>query len=165
MLCRHLGRSGLTVSRLGLGTLTWGLEVDEEGARDQMTAFTGAGGTLIDTAHGYGGGAAETMLGRLLAGRVVARDEVVIVSKAGSRRGPAGSAVDVSRRALLRDLDESLARLGTDHLDVWLADAWSDDGPLAETLGALEYAVSSGRARYRGLELLRMAERASLLLA
>ena len=151
MLSRHLGRSGLTVSRLGLGTLTWGLEVDEEGARDQVSAFTAAGGTLIDTARGYGEGAAETILGRLLAGGVVARDEVVIVSKAGIRRGPGGRVVDVSRRALLRDLDESLARLGTDHLDVWLAHTWSDDVPLAETLGALEYAVSSGRARYVGV--------------
>lgn len=151
MLLRHLGRSGLTVSRLGLGTLTWGLEVDEEGARDQVSAFTAAGGTLIDTARGYGEGAAETILGRLLAGGVVARDEVVIVSKAGIRRGPGGRVVDVSRRALLRDLDESLARLGTDHLDVWLAHTWSDDVPLAETLGALEYAVSSGRARYVGV--------------
>jgi aryl-alcohol dehydrogenase-like predicted oxidoreductase len=69
MLSRHLGRSGLTVSRLGLGTLTWGLEVDEEGARDQVSAFTAAGGTLIDTARGYGEGAAETILGRAAGGR------------------------------------------------------------------------------------------------
>ena len=52
MLSRHLGRSGLAVSRLGLGTLTWGVEVDEEGARDQLTAFVAAGGTLVDSAHG-----------------------------------------------------------------------------------------------------------------
>ena len=150
MLTRQLGRSGLAVSRLGLGTLTWGVEVDDEGASDQLTAFVAAGGTLVDTANTYGDGAAETILGGLV-GPVVDRDDLVLVTKAGlGRRGDARR-VDVSRRALLRDLDESLQRLGTDHVDVWLAHGWSDDVPLSETLGALEYAVSSGRARYVGV--------------
>ena len=86
MLSRHLGRSGLAVSRLGLGTLTWGVEVDEEGARDQLTAFVAAGGTLVDTAHGYGAGAAELMLGTLLKARAVAREDLVLVTKAGIRQ-------------------------------------------------------------------------------
>ncbi|HNV15903.1 MAG TPA: aldo/keto reductase, partial [Dermatophilaceae bacterium] len=151
MLSRHLGRSGLAVSRLGLGTLTWGVEVDEEGARDQLTAFVAAGGTLVDTAHGYGAGAAETMLGTLLKARAVPREDLVLVTKAGIRQEGDRRIVDVSRRGLLRELDGSLARLGTDHVDVWLAHAWSDSVPLEETLGALEYAVSSGRARYVGV--------------
>jgi len=151
MLSRHLGRSGLAVSRLGLGTLTWGVEVDEEGARDQLTAFVAAGGTLVDTAHGYGAGSAETMLGTLLKARAVAREDLVLVTKAGIRQEGDRRIVDVSRRGLLRELDGSLARLGTDHVDVWLAHAWSDSVPLEETLGALEYAVSSGRARYVGV--------------
>ncbi len=151
MRTRHLGRSGLVVSTLGLGTLTWGTEVDEEGARDLITAFVAAGGTLVDTAHSFGGGAAEATLGRLLASGAVSRDDVVLVGKAGVALSDAGPMVDVSRRTLLRHLDESLTRLGTDHMDVWVAHAWSDTTPLEETLGALEYAVSSGRARYVGV--------------
>lgn len=150
MHTRRLGRSGLHVSRLALGTLTWGLSVDAEVARDLLTAYVEAGGALVDTAHGYGGGVAEEWLGELL-GPVVPRDQVVVVSKAGIRRGPAGRVVDTSRRALLTDLDDSLRRLRTDHVDVWMAHAWSDDVPLEETLGALEYAVQSGRARYVGV--------------
>lgn len=150
MHTRRVGRSGLTVSRLALGTLTWGLGVDQEGARDQLEAFVAAGGTVVDTAASYGDGAAESWLGRLI-GAVVPRDGLVIVTKSGVRPGPAGRVVDVSRRALVADLDASLRRLGTDHVDVWLVQAWSDDVPLAETMGALEYAVSSGRARYVGV--------------
>ena len=150
MLTRQLGRSGLTVSRVGLGSLTWGVEVDEEGARDQLAVFLEAGGTLVDTAHSYGDGAAETILGGLI-GSVADRDDIVLVTKAGLGRRADERILDVSRRALLRDLDESLQRLGTDHVDVWLAHGWSDDVPLRETLGALEYAVSSGRARYVGV--------------
>ena len=141
MLSRHLGRSGLAVSRLGLGTLTWGVEVDEEGARDQLTAFVAAGGTLVDTAHGYGAGAAETMLGTLLKARAVPREDLVLVTKAGIRQEGDRRIVDVSRRGLLRELDGSLARLGTDHVDVWLAHAWSASVPVAGTLGALERAL------------------------
>ncbi|MBK8469371.1 MAG: aldo/keto reductase [Actinomycetales bacterium] len=150
MQTRRLGRSGLQVSTLGLGTLTWGIQVDDEGARDQLTAFVAAGGTLIDTAPTYGNGAAETMIGELL-GQVIAREDVVLVTKAGLRRGPEGRVVDASRRALLASLDASLARLGTDHVDLWLAHAWDPHVPIAETLGALEYAVGSGRARYVGV--------------
>ena len=82
MLTRQLGRSGLTVSRVGLGSLTWGVEVDEEGARDQLAVFLEAGGTLVDTAHSYGDGAAETILGGLI-GSVADRDDIVLVTKAG----------------------------------------------------------------------------------
>ncbi len=150
MHSRRLGHSGLTVSRLALGTLTWGLGVDEEGARDQLEAFVEAGGTLVDTGHSYGEGAAETWLGRLI-GPVVPRSQVILATKSGVRAGPSGRVVDLSRRALLDDLDVSLRRLGTDHVDLWLVHAWSDAVPLAETLGALEFAVRSGRARYVGV--------------
>lgn len=151
MQTRHLGRSGLVVSTLGLGTLTWGTEVDEEGARDQLTAFVAAGGTLVDTAYTFGGGAAETLLGRLLASGVVARGELVLAGKSGIGIRDGGPVVGVSRRTMLGQLEESLRRLGTDHLDLWVAHAWSDAVPLEETIGALEYAVCSGRARYVGV--------------
>src|SRR3978361_2361668 len=79
---RFPGRTGLKVSRLGLGTLTWGRDTDEHEARDQLVAFTEAGGTLVDTAAGDGEGASEELLGSLI-GDVVARDDVVIATKAG----------------------------------------------------------------------------------
>ena len=150
MQTRRLGRSGLTVSRLGLGTLTWGRGVDDDGAREQLSTFVEAGGTLVDTAHSYGDGQAETWLGGFL-GTVVPRQDLVIVTKAGLVAGPTGALVDPSRRALLAGLEESLRRLRTDHVDLWLAHAWCPDVPLEETIGALEYAARSGRARYVGV--------------
>ncbi len=151
---RHLGTSGLLVSRLGLGTLTWGTRTSPEDAEDLFTAFLDAGGTLVDTAYGYAGGASEQILGALLGS--VPREDVVVVSRAGirgsvGRAAGAGRVVDTSRRALLGQLDASLARLGTDHVDVWLTHAWDPETPLAETLSALEWAVRSGRARYVGV--------------
>src|SRR3712207_2435153 len=157
---RYLGRTGLQVSRLGLGTLTWGRDTDEHEARDQLKAFVEVGGTLLDTAAGYGDGASEELIGSLL-GDVVSRDEVVLATKAGVRRARGTSAadrsgrrareVDVSRGSLLRSLDRSLQRLGTDHVDLWQVHAWSDDVALEETLSALDTAVSSGRATYVGV--------------
>jgi aryl-alcohol dehydrogenase-like predicted oxidoreductase len=149
---RFLGRTGLRVSRLGLGTLTWGRDTDEHEARDQLKAFVEAGGTLLDTAAGYGGGASEELIGTLL-GDVVPRDEVVLATKAGVRRarGTGAREVDVSRGHLIGALDESLRRLGTDHVDLWQVHAWSDHTPWEETLGALDFAVSTGRAAYVGV--------------
>ncbi len=88
---RSLGATGLKVSRLGLGTLTWGRDTDEHEARDQLIAFAEAGGTLLDTAAGYGDGASEELIGSLL-GDVVARDEIVLATKAGISRPRAASA-------------------------------------------------------------------------
>lgn len=147
---RSLGRSGLRVSRLGLGTLTWGRDTDEHEARDQLTSFVEAGGTLLDTAAGYGDGASEELLGSLL-GDVVARDDVVLATKAGIGRVRGERVTDLSRGRLLRTLDASLRRLRVDHVDLWQVHAWSDDVPLEETLGALDTAVSSGRASYVGV--------------
>lgn len=147
---RYLGRAGLKVSRLGLGTLTWGRDTDEHEARDQLKSFVEAGGTLIDTAAGYGDGASEELIGTLL-GDVVPREEVVIATKAGVSRARDGREVNVSRGHLIRTLDGSLRRLGVDHVDLWQVHAWSDEVPLEETLGALDYAVSTGRAAYVGV--------------
>ncbi len=144
-----VGRSGLRVSRLGLGTLTWGRDTDEHEAADQLKQFVDAGGTLVDTAASYGEGAAEELLGALV-GPVVPRSEVVLCTKAGVSRRSGRRRLDTSRRALLADLDESLLRLATDHVDLWLVHAWSDEVPLEETLSALQHAVSTGRARYVG---------------
>jgi aryl-alcohol dehydrogenase-like predicted oxidoreductase len=147
---RYVGATGLRVSRLGLGTLTWGSDTPDHEAEDQLRAFVDAGGTLVDTAAGYGGGASESILGKLLQ-EVVARDDVVIATKAGITRPRGERVVDVSRGALLRNLDESLIRLGTDYVDLWQVHTWSDHVPLEETLTALDHAVASGRARYVGV--------------
>ncbi|HET6625257.1 MAG TPA: aldo/keto reductase [Nocardioidaceae bacterium] len=147
---RFLGRTGLKVSRLGLGTLTWGRDTDEHEARDQLVAFTEAGGTLIDTAAGYGDGASEELIGALL-GDVVERDDVVIATKAGISRSRGTRETNASRGYLISTLDASLKRLGVDHVDLWQVHAWVDDTPLDETLSALDYAVTTGRASYVGV--------------
>lgn len=150
MLQRSVGATGLAVSRLGLGTLTWGTDTDEHEANDQLRAFVDAGGTLVDTAAGYGDGASEALIGKLLRS-TVDRDDVVIATKAGIDRRSGERRVDVSRKGLLRSLDGSLQRLGADHVDLWQLHTWSDDVPVDETLSALDFAVSSGRARYVGI--------------
>ncbi|MGN6576724.1 MAG: aldo/keto reductase [Nocardioides sp.] len=147
---RYLGRTGLKVSRLGLGTLTWGRDTDEHEARDQLVAFVEAGGSLVDTAAGYGDGAAEELIGSLL-GSVVARDDLVLATKAGISRARGSRETNASRGFLISSLDASLKRLGVDHVDLWQVHTWVDDTPLEETLGALDYAVSTGRASYVGI--------------
>jgi aryl-alcohol dehydrogenase-like predicted oxidoreductase len=147
---RFLGRTGLRVSRLGLGTLTWGRDTDEHEARDQLIAFTTAGGTLVDTAAGYGDGVAEELIGSFI-GEVVERDDIVLATKAGVGRSRGSGRTDVSRGRLVSTLDASLTRLGVDHVDLWQVHAWSDDTPLEETLSALDYAVATGRAAYAGV--------------
>ncbi|MCB5910134.1 aldo/keto reductase [Streptomyces pinistramenti] len=146
---RHLGRTGLRVSRIGLGTLTWARDTDEREAAEQLKAFREAGGTLVDTADLYADGGAEYLLGRLIQG-LVPREELVIATKAGSVMEP-DRQVDGSRRHLLAALDASLRRLGTDHVDLWQLHAFDPHTPLEETLQALDLAVGSGRARYAGL--------------
>jgi aryl-alcohol dehydrogenase-like predicted oxidoreductase len=149
MLTRRLGASGLAVSRLGLGTMAWGTRTSPEDARDLLGLFRAAGGTLIDTAHGYAGGASEELLGDLLQGPD--RDEVVIVTKSGISRATSTRVVDCSRRAMMHQLETSLRRLRTDHVDVWLAHSWDEHTPIEETVSALLWAVESGRARYVGV--------------
>jgi aryl-alcohol dehydrogenase-like predicted oxidoreductase len=147
---RALGRSGLVVSRLGLGTLTWGRDTDEDEAAMQLTAFVDAGGTLVDTADVYVDGESERILGRLLAD-VVPRSDVLVATKAVGRTGPGPMGRGSSRGHLLAALDASLERLGVDHVDLWQLHAWDEDTPLEETLAACDTAVASGRARYVGV--------------
>ncbi|MGW2484534.1 aldo/keto reductase [Streptomyces sp. NPDC001571] len=146
---RHLGRTGLRVSRIGLGTLTWGRDVGEQDAADLLKAFWDAGGTLIDTADVYGGGDAEYLLGQLME-RLVPRRDLVVATKAGSVPDP-DRRFDGSRGHLLNALDASLERLRTDYVDLWQVHAFDCGTPLEETLQALDIAVSSGRARYAGI--------------
>ena len=147
---RSLGHTGLKVSRLGLGTMTWGRDTDEHEARDQLIAFAEAGGTLVDTAAGYTDGDSESLIGTLI-GDVVARDEIVLATKAGISRRSGERVTNTSRGNLLSALDASLKRLGVDHVDLWQVHIWSDETPLEETLTALDHAVSSGRTSYVGI--------------
>src|SRR5919112_6071059 len=149
METRLVGSSGLRVSRLGLGTMTWGRDTSAEQARGLLEMFTEAGGTLVDTAAAYGAGDSERIIGQLIKQRGH-RDEVVIATKAGFVIRNGERIVDTSRRALLRDLDGSLERLDTDYVDLWQIHAFGE-APLAETLDAMDYAVSSGRVRYAGV--------------
>lgn len=147
---RALGRSGLIVSRLGLGTMTWGRDTDEDEAAMQLTAFVDAGGTLVDTADVYCDGDSERVLGRLLAD-VVPRSDVLVATKAVGRTGAGPMGRGASRGHLLAALDASLERLGLDHVDLWQLHAWDDVTPLEETLAACDTAVASGRTRYVGV--------------
>ncbi|MGZ5415657.1 MAG: aldo/keto reductase [Nocardioides sp.] len=147
---RYLGRTGLKVSRLGLGTLTWGRDTDEHEARDQLVSFVDAGGTLLDTAAGYGDGASEELIGSLL-GETIRREDVVLATKAGISRARGVRETNVSRGYLISTLDASLKRLRVDHVDLWQVHTWVEDTPLEETLSALDYAVASGRASYVGV--------------
>ncbi|GGY00030.1 aldo/keto reductase [Streptomyces hiroshimensis] len=149
MELRHLGRTGLRVSRIGLGTLTWGRDTDENGAAEQLKTFWEAGGTLVDTADVYADGAAEYLLGQLMEDLVPRRD-LVIATKSGSVPDP-DRRFDGSRGHLLSALDASLERLGTDHVDLWQIHAFDPHTPVEETLQAVDIAVTSGRARYAGV--------------
>ena len=147
---RRAGSSGLALSRLGLGTMTWGRDTDEIEAADQCRAFLDAGGNFLDTAATYGDGDSERVIGGLI-GTLFPRDEVVIATKAGINFSDGVRKVDASRHSLIADLDRSLSRLGTDYVDVWQVHNWDELTPLDDTLSALDYAYTTGRARYVGI--------------
>jgi aryl-alcohol dehydrogenase-like predicted oxidoreductase len=149
MELRQVGTSGLQVSRIGLGTMTWGRDTTADQARGLLEMFSEAGGTLLDTAAAYGAGDAERLVGRLV-NEVTAREDMVIATKAGFVIRGGKRIVDTSRRALLRDLEGSLRRLETEYVDLWQIHAWGD-APLEETLSAMDYAMSSGMVRYAGV--------------
>lgn len=146
-----LGVSGLRVSEIGLGTSTWGAGTSAEDAGEILQAFVSGGGSLIDTSPVYGSGVSEKILAELLAGPI-GREQLVISSAGGvDPASPIGSRVDSSRRRLLAQLDATLTRLGTDHLDLWSVGHWDDRTPPEEVADTLDYAVRTGRVRYAGV--------------
>jgi aryl-alcohol dehydrogenase-like predicted oxidoreductase len=147
---RRVGNSGLVVSRLGLGTITWGRDTDEHEARDQLEQFVAAGGTLLDCAPEYGDGEAEIVVGTLL-DRVVSRGELVVCARSGVAWRNDVLEHDTSRGSLLTQLDATLRHLGTDHVDLWVVHGRSEGVPVDETLSALDTAVATGRTRYVGV--------------
>ena len=146
---RRLGSSGLELTRIGLGTMTWGRDTDEHEAADQLRAYREAGGNYLDTAASYGDGDSERVLGGFL-GTLITRDEILIGSKAGLTFKEPGRRYNNSRKSLLEDLDGSLNRLGVEYIDLWQIQGWDEATPLEETLSAMDHAVNSGKVRYVG---------------
>lgn len=149
---RNLGRSGLRVSVLGLGTMLFG-ETGSRGAseavaRDQIDRFLDAGGTHIDTANVYAGGESEAILGRALEGR---RDRVTLATKVRFRTGNGPNDEGLSRHQILSSLKASLKRLKTDHVDVLYVHCWDPWTPIEETVHALDDVVRQGLVRYLGV--------------
>lgn len=151
-----LGNTGLTVSRLAFGAMTFTAgnkdlgtiyKVGADLAGELVGRALDAGINFFDTADGYAGGESEAMLGAALKSH---RDEVVIATKVGFRTGPALVRAGLSRRHILWSVDQSLKRLGTDWIDVYIAHRDDPYTPLEETLAALDAVVRAGKVRYLG---------------
>jgi hypothetical protein len=130
--------------------MTWGRDTDEHEAADQCRAYIEAGGNFIDTAATYGDGDSERVIGGLI-GTLFSRDQVVLATKAGISFVEGERKVDASRHSLISQLEKSLTRLGTDYVDLWQIHAWDSYIPLEDTLSALDFAYTSGKARYVGI--------------
>lgn len=149
---RLLGSSGCSVSRLTLGTMTFGRESSEEVAHQQLDTFVAAGGNLLDTADVYSTGVSEEIVGRWLAARSGdVADGIVLATKGRFPMGAAPNDVGLSRRHLQRALDASLTRLGVDCVDLYQVHAWDPLTPIDETLRTLDSFVKAGKIRYIGL--------------
>ncbi|MCF2710153.1 aldo/keto reductase [Schaalia hyovaginalis] len=149
MEIRQCGTSGLRLSSVGLGALTWGRDTEAPEACDMLARFVEAGGTFVEVSPLDGDGRALDVLGSALAR--VGRHRTVLAMRGASRRLDSGSWTSSGARGdMLRSLDDALARLDIDEVDLWLA-SFDPAVPLEETLGALEAAHRSGRAHYIGL--------------
>ena len=151
---RTLGRSGCAVSSLCLGTMTFGVETDEQGAHAQLDRFIEAGGNLVDTADVYGDGRSEEIIGRWFASRPAdVTEPVVLATKGRFARGHDDSpnGAGLSARHLTRALDASLHRLGLESVDLYQVHAYDPLTPLEETLRTLDAFVRAGKIRYYGL--------------
>ena len=147
-----MGRSGLKVSRACLGAMNFGTDdpravCDEAEATRIINEFLDAGHNFVDTANTYTGGQSEEVVGRAIKAR---RDEVVLATKGYMPQGPGPGDRGLSRRHLTRALEDSLRRLGTDHVDLYQCHAWDDTTPIEETMATLDGFVRSGKVRYIG---------------
>ena len=149
MELRPLGSSGIEVSALGLGTMTFGNETDLAGAHDQLHRFIEAGGTFIDTADVYSRGASEEIIGAWLKQSQM-RDAVVLATKGRFAMSDDPADSGAGRKHLLAAIDASLGRLGVDYVDLYQVHGWDPLTPPEETLAALDSIVQSGRARHVG---------------
>ena len=145
---RQLGRTGLRVSELCLGAMTFGRETTEEDSMDILDRFVDAGGNFIDTANVYSAGISEEILGRWLKGKK--RDDFVIATKVRFGTGPGTNDIGLSRKHILSAIENSSRRLGTGYVDIYQIHAWDAAAPLEETLHALNSLVQAGKVRYLG---------------
>jgi aryl-alcohol dehydrogenase-like predicted oxidoreductase len=145
---RFLGRTGLRVSELCLGTMTFGRESSEELSRRILDRFVEAGGNFLDTADVYSRGLSEEIIGRWLQGK--RRDDFVIATKVRFPMGEGPNEVGLSRKHIMAAIEASLRRLGTDYIDLYQVHCWDDVTPLEETLSTLNDLVRSGKVRYIG---------------
>ncbi|MFI7634369.1 aldo/keto reductase [Nonomuraea sp. NPDC049400] len=152
MRYRLLGRTGLRVSEVFLGAMTFGeqgLGASGDDARRILDVYADAGGNVVDTANFYGGGQSESMLGEFLQGR---RDRFVVATKyTVSRDGSDPNAAGSHRKNLVLSLEESLRRLRTDYLDLYWVHLWDRHTPLEETMRALDDAICAGKILYIGI--------------
>ena len=155
---RTLGRSGAVVFEQALGTMTFGAEADEATSHAIIDAYVAGGGNFIDTADVYSAGRSEEIIGRWLAAHPAEAAQIVIATKGRFPMGAGPNDHGTSRRHLRTALDDSLRRLGVEHIDLYQMHAWDAITPLDETLRFLDDAISSGQDRLlRVLELHRLA--------
>ena len=152
-----LGTTGLEVSALTLGCMSWGdpargghpWVLDEDAARAIIKDALEAGVTFFDTANVYSGGSSEEFTGRAL-NDLAEREDVVIATKVHGRMRPGPNGAGLSRKAILHEIDASLRRLGTDYVDLYQIHRWDPTVPIEETMEALHDVVKAGKARYIG---------------
>jgi aryl-alcohol dehydrogenase-like predicted oxidoreductase len=147
MQYRRLGTSGLKVSEVGLGCNNFGMRIDEAQTAAVVEAALDAGITFFDTADVYGGTKSEVMLGKALGSK---RQDIVLATKCGVALGPAPYSGGASRRYLVRAVEASLTRLGTDYIDLLQMHRFDTETPLDETLRALDDLIGAGKVRYIG---------------
>ena len=146
---RYLGRSGLRVSELCLGAMTFGRETSEKDSHNMLDRFANEGGIFIDTADVYTAGASEEIVGKWLKKR--ARDEFVLATKVRFLIGGGPNDEGLTRKHILHGVENSLRRLQTDYIDLYQVHLWDPATPLEETLGTLNHLVESGKVRYLGV--------------
>ena len=156
----RLGSSGLNVSRIALGMMSFGdpgalpWALGEDDALPIARRAVEAGVTLFDTADMYSDGASEVVTGRLLGRLFARRDDYVLASKVYYPMGPGANDRGLSRKHIMAAVDASLRRLGTDHLDLYQVHRWDPHAPADEVMRALDDLVRSGRVRYVGASLM-----------
>ncbi|TDW28832.1 aldo/keto reductase [Cryobacterium psychrophilum] len=164
-----LGNSGAVVSTYALGTMTFGAEADAATSHALLNTFVAAGGTLVDTADVYSAGVSEQIIGTWLAEHPVEREQIVLATKGRFPMGRGPNDLGTSRRHLMRALDGSLRRLGTENIDLYQLHAWDPVTPLDETLRFLDDAIRAGKIGYWGVsnftgwQLTKAAHRAAAL--
>jgi aryl-alcohol dehydrogenase-like predicted oxidoreductase len=152
-----LGRTGLDVSRLCLGCMSYGVpergphpwSLDNDAARPFIKQALDLGINFFDTANVYSDGTSEEIVGRALKD-FASRDEIVLATKVNSRMRPGPNGAGLSRKAIMAEIDASLKRLGTDYIDLYQIHRWDDTTPIEETMEALHDVVKAGKARYIG---------------